>query len=92
MDAGLQGTSTRQLNWALRDRAALGLVGCGTSLRLRRKRQGAKSRGALFGAKKVQGLKRCVSTGKETAGPSTTLRSGRDDNSVLSATASARNT
>src|ERR1700733_6757198 len=30
----------------------------------------------------TMGLRGCVSTGKETAGPSTTLRSGRDDNSV----------
>ena len=33
-----------------------------------------------------------MSAGKEAAGPSTTLRSGRDDNSVVPAIASARGT
>ena len=33
----------------------------------------------------------CEKRGKETAGPSTTLRSGRDDNTVVPARASAGN-
>jgi hypothetical protein len=36
----------------------------------------------LFKVSKARGLRVCVRTGRETAGPSTTLRSGRDDNSV----------
>jgi hypothetical protein len=32
--------------------------------------------------KKRRGFRGCVRTGRETAGPSTSLRSGRDDNSV----------
>jgi hypothetical protein len=40
----------------------------------------------------TSGFRGCVRIGRETAGPSTTLRSGRDDNSVVPARASARNT
>src|ERR1700679_2034471 len=47
-------------------------------------RIGLESIGARDQVGAYQGLEVCVETGRETAGPSTALRSGRDDNSVAS--------